>query len=1025
MSLVELSLKRPVTTVMVFVSLVVVGLLAAIRLPLEFLPEFDAPFLFVSIPYAGSTPEEVERTITRPAEEALATLPGVKQINSNSRADAAEIFIEFDWSTQVGLAAIEARERVEAIRKDLPSDLQRIFVFKFSSADQAVLSLRISSGRDLTNSYDLLERKLKRALERLPGVARVELDGVEKPEVQIELLADRVTAHGVDLAELNQRLRDSTFSASAGLVNEGEARFRVQPIGELQSLEQIRALVVNDSGLRLGDIANVQLRPARMDYARHLDMRPAIAVEIFKERGANLVAVGRAALAEVQRIGKDPEMEGIEIFFMGDQAEGVTSSLLELAEAGLIGLVLSVIVLFAFLRHWASTFLVSLAIPICFAMTLGAMYFFGLSLNILSMMGLLLGVGMVVDNAVVAVESIYQQREKWPDNPAKCAVVGVRNVTLAISAGTLCHCVVFLPNIFGEKNFISLNLMHIAITISMSLLASWLVAVSLVPMVSARMKAPEMGVHQDWIMRLRVRYAAMIDWTLRHRVKTMLMMFGLMGVSIIPITMTKMDMFPAGESRDLDLQYELNGVYQLEEMEKAVNQVESFLLANREKFEITMVYSYFNERGNAFTRMVLTDADDARQSSEVIMEEVRKGLPKLAVGDVNFGQGRRGNTSEGLTVSIIGESNTLLNELAPSVQEVLSRVEGVRDVKAAQARGDREIQVRVDRERALSYGFSASQVAQFISVAMRGAPLREYRHNGQEIPVWLRFEGSESQGVADLQGLRIQSPSGELIPLMSLVEVSVGETPTGIRRTNRQTGLELSLNLGKDVTTEDVRKRIEAAMNALSFPAGYRWSFGRGFDQDNEAIGQMLFNTFIALLLIYIVMAAVFESLLYPLAILTSIIFSVFGIYWLFAITGTYFSLMAWIGVLILMGVVVNNGIVMVEHINQLRQEGLSRHDALVQGSRDRLRPVLMTMATTIFGMLPLCMGNTQIGGDGPPYFPMARAIVGGLIFSTIITLAVLPAFYAIFDDWRSASARFIARAIGRGRRAELPLPTP
>lgn len=1018
MSLVEMSLKRPVTTVMVFVSLVVVGVLAAIRLPLEFLPEFDAPFLFVSIPYAGSTPEEVERTITRPAEEALATLPGVKRINSNSRADAAEIFIEFDWSAQVGVAAVEARERVEAIRKDLPSDLQRIFVFKFSSADQAVLSLRISSGRDLTNSYDLLERKLKRPLERLPGVARVDLDGVEQPEVQIELLADRVTAHGVDLAELNQRLRDSTFSASAGLVSEGDSRFRVQPIGELQSLEQIRALVINDSGLRLGDIAEVQLRPARMDYARHLDMRPAIAVEIFKERGANLVAVGRAALAEVQRIGKDPEMEGIEIFFMQDQADGVTSSLLELAEAGLVGLVLSVIVLFAFLRHWASTLLVSLAIPICFAMTLGAMYFFGLSLNILSMMGLLLGVGMVVDNAVVAVESIYQQREKWPHNPAKCAVVGVRNVTLAISAGTLCHCVVFLPNIFGEKNFISLNLMHIAITISMSLLASWLVAVSLIPMVSARMEAPDKGIHQGWVIRLRERYAAMIDWTLRHRIKTMLLMFALMAVSVIPIMNTKMDMFPTGESRDLDLQYELNGVYQLEEMDKAIRQVETYLLANRDKFEIKMVYSYFNERGDAFTRMVLTDADDAKRSSELIMEDVRKGLPKLAVGDVNFGQGRRGNSGEGLTVSIIGNSNTLLNELAPSVQEVLSRVEGVRDVKGTQGRGDREVQVRVDRERALSYGFSASQVAQFIAVAMRGAPLREYRHNGQEIPVWLRFEGSESQGVADLQGLRIRSPSGELIPLMSLVDVSVGETPTGIRRTNRQTSLELSLNLGKDVTADEVRKRIESAMNALSFPAGYRWSFGQGFDQDNEAGMQMLFNTGIALLLIYIVMAAVFESLLYPLAILTSIGFSILGIYWLFAITGTYFSLMAWIGVLILMGVVVNNGIVMVEHINHLRAEGLSRHDALVQGSRDRLRPVLMTMATTIFGMLPLCLGNTQIGGGGPPYFPMARAIVGGLIFSTIITLAVLPAIYAIFDDWRSGSARFLTRAIGRGKRS-------
>jgi len=948
-------------------------------------------------------------------------LPGIKRINSNSRADAAEIFIEFGWDTQVGVAAVEARERIEAIRKDLPSDLQRIFVLKFSTADQAVLSLRISSGRDLTNAYDLLERKLKRPLERLPGVARVDLNGVEQPEVQIELVADRVTAHGIDLVDLNQRLRDSNFSASAGLISEGGSRYRVQPMGELQSLDQIRNLVIDDKGLRLGDVADVGLRPARMDYARHLDMRPAIAVEVFKERGANLVAVGRAALAEVQRIGQDPEMQGIEIFFMQDQADGVTSSLLELAEAGLIGLVLSVVVLFAFLRHWASTLMVSLAIPICFAMTLGAMYFFGLSLNILSMMGLLLGVGMVVDNAVVAVESIYQQREKWPHNPAKCAVVGVRNVTIAISAGTLCHCVVFLPNMFGDKNFISLYLSHIAITITISLLASWLVAVSLIPMISARLEAPQKGLHQGWVVGMRERYATMIAWTLRHRIKTMLLTAALALVSIFPMMKTKSDMFPTGETRDLGLQYELNGIYRLDEMEKAVSQVEQYLLDNKDKFEIRSVYSYFNEQGNAFTAILLTDTEQAKRSSEVIMEEIRKGLPKLAVGTPNFGQGRRGGSSEGLAVTLIGESNTLLNELAPSVREMLMAVEGVRDVKGAQGSSGREIQVRVDRERALSYGLSAANVAQFIAVAMRGAPMREFRHNGQEIPVWLRFQGSESQGIADLRDLKIRAPSGELIPLLSLVDIRTSNTASTIGRVNRQTSLQLSLNLSKDATAEDVRKRIEKAMNALSLPPGYRWSFGGGFDEEDEAGAQMGFNTLIALALIYIVMAAVFESLLYPLAILTSIFFSVLGIYWLFALTGTYFSLMASIGVLILMGVVVNNGIVMVEHINHLREAGLSRHDALVQGSRDRLRPVLMTMATTIFGMLPLCLGNTQVGGDGPPYFPMARAIVGGLIFSTIITLAVLPAIYAIFDDWRSKSGAFFARAIGRGPRAVRP----
>ncbi|MBL0041449.1 MAG: efflux RND transporter permease subunit [Xanthomonadales bacterium] len=1016
MSLVDLSLRRPVTTVMAFISLVVVGLLAAVRLPLEFLPEIDAPFLFIQVPYAGSTPEEVERSIARPAEEVLATLSGIKRINSNSRADAAEIFIEFRWDVDIAIKAVEARDRLEAARDQMPSDVRRFFVFKFSTADQAVLSLRISSGRDLSNAYDLLDRKLKRPLERLPGIARVELQGVQPPEVQIELNADRISAHGIDLASLNARLASSAFSTSGGVISDGDLRYRVQPIGEIESLEAYRNLVIDERGLRLRDIADVRLRPRELDYERRLDMRPAVAVEIFKERGANLVDVGRRALAEVHRIGEDPDMQGIDIFFMQDQAEGVTSSLNELAHAGIIGLLLSVLVLYLFLRHWASTLMVTLAIPICFAMTLGFMYFAGVTLNILSMMGLLLGVGMVVDNAVVAVESIYQQREKWPNDPIRCASVGVKNVTIAISAGTLCHCVVFLPNIFGEPNFISLYLKNVAITITISLLASWLVAISLIPMISARIETPKQGLQQPWVLAFRNRYARAIDWTLHHRGKTMAMMWGLLLLSFVPVSFTKTDMFPSGETREMRMQYELNGIYRLDEVRKGVEQVERYLLDNKEKFEITSVYSYFDERGNAQTSLVLTDDKVAKKASSLIQEEIRAGLPKLAIGSPNFGQGRRGGSSDGLQVSLIGESSELLDELAPLAREVLAKVEGVRDVKTGRAGAEQEIQVRVDRERALRYGFSAEQVAQFIGIAMRGANLREFRHEGQEVPVSVRFQGADSQSIDDLRGLRIKSPSGELVPLMSLVDARVQAGPAAIGRTNRQTAVQLQLNLGKDAPMEQVRPKIEAAMNALSLPAGYRWSFGGGFSDDNEAGAQMGFNTLLALLMIFIVMAAVFESLLYPVAILTSILFSYLGMYWLFAITGTTFSLMAGIGFLILMGVVVNNGIVMVEHINQLREEGLSRHDALVQGSRDRLRPVLMTMATTILGMLPLCIGSTQVGGDGPPYFPMARAIVGGLIFSTIITLLVLPAILAIFDDWRIRSSAFFGRAIKRGR---------
>ncbi|AVP97644.1 AcrB/AcrD/AcrF family protein [Ahniella affigens] len=1013
MSVVSMSLKRPVTTVMVFVSLTLLGLIAALRLPLEYFPDFDAPFLFVQIPYPGSTPEEVERNITRPAEEALATLSRIKSINSQSTANDASIFIEFKWDADVAIKAVEARDRLEAIRKELPSDVQRFNVLKFSSGDQAVLSLRVSSGRDLSNSYELLNRKVKRALERLPGVARVDMAGVEPPEVQIELLADRVSAHGLDLNQLASRIQAANFSVSGGLIEDSGSRFRVQPIGEFHSLDEIRALVLNDAGLRLGDVAQVSLKPKRKDYARHLDLKPAIGIDVFKERGANLVDVGRRALAEVQRIGQDPEMAGIDIFFLQDQAKGVTSSLWELAEAGLIGLVLSIAVLFLFLRNWASTFMVSLAIPISFVITLGIMYFLGYSLNVLSMMGLLLGIGMVVDNAVVAVESIYQQREKYPDDPIRCSVVGVNNVTIAISAGTLCHCVVFLPNIFGEKNFITLNLSHVAIAICVSLLVSWLVAISLIPMISARIPTPKAGLQQGWVTRFRNRYAALVNWTLHHRLQTMLWTGLLVLVSVVPFALTKSEMIQEGQTRDAQLRYELNGLYQLSELDKSISAVERYLLANKEKFEIESVYSYFDERGSANTLLLFTDADVAVRSTDEIKEDIRKGLPNLPIGTVGFGDGPQRPGGQALTISLIGESSTALNELAPEAVRALSKINGIRDARTGVASAETEIQVRVDRDRALRYGFSAQQVAQFIAVAMRGAPMREYRYEGQEIPVWLRFQGSDSTTIDDLRDLKLRAPGGEQVPLLSLVSVSSEPSPVAVSRTNRQTALQVTLSLAPGAVESEVREAIKPVMDAVNLPPGYRWSYGQGFNDSDEALNQMLMNTILALVMIFVVMAAVFESLVYPFGILSTILFSILGIYWLFFLTGTAFDLMAFIGLLILMGVVVNNGIVMVEHINQLQAEGKSRHDALVEGSRDRLRPVIMTMATTILGLLPLCIGTTQIGGDGPPYFPMARAIAGGLVFSTIVTLIVLPTILSLLDDASTAVRTMIRQARG------------
>ncbi len=1018
MNITELSIRRPVTTIMLFVSMVAIGLIASFRLPLEAEPEASIPFFFVSLPYAGSTSEEVERNLVRPVEEALATMPGIESMNSRANAEGGSIQVRFsDWNKNIAIAASEARERIDAIRDQLPDDFRRYFVFRWSTSDREAISLRLTSQIDLTTRADLIERSIKQRLERLPGVARVEVEGVAKQEVLVALDKDRLTAHGVALNTLVQQLQAANFSVSAGQITESGQRLRVQPRGELLELQQLRDLRIDQRGTRLSDVADVELKPQRMDYVRRMDGKPSVGVDIYKERSANLVDLSRGVREEIKRLEQDPSMRGVNIEVTDDQGQAVTSSLLALAEAGGIGLLLSVIVLYAFLRHWPSTLMVSTAIPICFIMTLGFMYFVGISLNIISMMGLLLAVGMLVDNAVVVVESIYQEREKYPNQPWLASIVGTRHVAIALSAGTLCHCVVFLPMMFGEKNIITIYLSQLAVTISFSLLASWLVAISLIPMLSARMKTPP-ALKSPFITALQARYARALRWTLEHRGWSVAGILAISLVSVYPMTHT-----PGGgddnDPTEINIFYQWKGSYSKEEMGKEVARVEQYVNAHRKDFKIERVYSRYSEQGWAQTRLFLT-IDDAEQNKK-IAEEVRKGLPKSARANLGIGwPGGMGDNGQGIQFSLVGDSTQTLQELAADIVPMLNRNPKLRDVRVDTGDANTELTVRVNRERAAAYGFSAQQVAQYVSMALRGSSLRDFHREEIEIPVNVRFAGADDYGVEDLSTFMVRAPNGTDVPLLAMVDVGMSPAATQIQRQSRQTMLQVQAGLAKDVSMEDARKSIEESLNAMQFPPGYGYTFdGGGFNINFDGMAQMMRAIAIALVLMLVIMAAVFESLLFPLAIMSCVLFSIFGVYWLFWITGTEMNIMAVIGILVLMGVVVNNGIVMIEHINNLRRRGLSRTDALVEGSRERLRPIMMTMGTAILAMIPIAL-STKTADGMPPYYPMARAIAGGLAFSTVVSLLFLPTIYAMLDDLRAGTKRLVEKArMTRAQRRE------
>jgi len=1033
----ELSLRRPVTAVMFYVSMVVIGLIAAFRLPLEEMPDVSFPFAFVQLPYQGSTPQEVERTITRPIEETVATVEGVKNIFTNSRADGAQVFIQFDdMSRDMGIAVSQVRDRVDAMRSSLPDDFQRYNIFKFSPSDEPFLRIRFASRRDLSSEYDLLRNRIVRRIERVPGVATVEISGAPAPEVEIAIDPSRLAAHNIGLNELAARLRAANFSVSGGEINDGLRRLRVQPVGEIRSLDQMRLLPLNDKDLQLGDIADIRLKPQRVDIMRRLDGAPAVGIDIRRENNANLVSTTEAVWKEIDEIKQDPSLQGIRFITISDQAESVVSSISELIEAGLMGSALALLVLFYFLRHWPSTLMVTLAIPICIVMTLGTMYFFGLTLNVLTMMGLLLGIGMLVDNAVVVVESIYQYREKYPNDPWRCAIEGTRSVQLAISAGTLTSVIVFAPNIFGERNEISVYLAQVAYTITISLLASWLVAVSLIPMISARLKTPPaILAEHGFVPSLTRRYAAILRWTLEHRWWSFGGIILIFVVSIFPFTWMKTDMFASEAKRELEINFNWRGSYPMLQMSEEVAKVEAFFEARREQYQIRQIYVYFGEQGFAGVRLTLEDEGyscdsgptivmswvglrsrtECLRSPEKITEEMRKALPKLARAELRIGGGNGpvsnpNSMDRSVSVQINGDSSTELERMGNELIPLFAALPELRDVRLDIGDVNSEVRASVNRERAARFGFTSTEVAQYIAIALNGAVLREFREGDQLIPVRARFEGAEQFRLDQLDSLTLRRADGSTVPLRSVVDLAIVQAPSVINRQNRQTTLAITANLAPGIEMEKAQEAILKLQNRIKLQPGYSLGLGQDFNFGEEAMNQMLLNTALAFLLIFIIMAALFESMVYPMAILSSVIFSVLGVGWLFWATGTTFSIMAFIGILVLMGVVVNNGIVMVEHINNLRREGRPRAESLVEGCKERLRPVLMTMGTTILGMIPLCFGSTSLGGDGPPYYPMARAIVGGLAFSTVVTLLFLPTIYSLMDDLAEWVKRVVRR---------------
>lgn len=1005
-TLATFALKRPITVIMIFLSLLLTGIISSRLLPLEKLPGIDIPQLWINVPYPDASPAEVERLITRPIEESLATISGINRMRSTSHAGGSDIQLEFDWDANINAKSIEARENVDAIRHLLPRDVERVLVYQFNTNDFPIFQLRISSEQDLSMAYDLLDRNLKRPLERVQGVSKVELYGVDKRQISIRLDPDKLVALHIDRALLVKKLNENNFSMAAGHFYDNGEKVMVNPVGEYRSIDEIKNLIVQDNIL-LKDIASVEMTLPIPWEGRHLDQTYAIGMNILKESNANLVEVSKRVLDVIDQVNDNPQFNGINLYIMDDTAKGVTDSLSDLLNAGLLGALLSVGVLYLFLRQFVTTMIVVLSVPISICITLGVMYFAGYSLNILSMMGLLLAVGMLVDNSVVITESIFQEKQKT-DDIVEATKKGVNKVSLAVIAGTATTMIVFLPNIVGKKIDITIFLEHVAISICISLFASLLIAQTLIPLLTSKIKSHvKPSQKQAKASRFEHFYLKSLRWTHHHKIATSIIALLILFSIAIPLQVVTGDEEQNFSDNRLFISWEINDQFNYDTAEKIITKMENYLYSNKDAFLIDSVYSYYAAH-SLQTTLILHDGELPISVNE-LKDRIRENLPQFVRATPRFGfdQGNGG----GVQINLTGISTDVLIELKNNLIPLIEHIDGITDVTSDTRGEKKEMQISVDRTAAFRHGLSTQDVSSAIALALRGQPLRTYRHGDSgELDIWLNYDLKVKKSIDELKKLPVIEHDGKIITLDNVATMTIKPALSEIRRYNRQTAITIQANLD-DMTLEEAKEKLETTLSTVALPSGYNYSLDGSFVRQDETENIMGQNMILAVCMIYIVMAALFESLLLPTAVITSLLFSFVGVFWAFLITGSSMSVMGMIGMLILMGIVVNNGIVLVDRINQLIEKGEEIETAVMQGCKDRLRPILMTVSTTILGLIPLALGNTQVGGDGPTYAPMAIAIIGGLTFSTVTSLYLVPLAYVLLLRLKAYTSKLIGNS--------------
>lgn len=1023
MALTDLAIRRPVATAMAYLIVVSLGAVAFVYLPVDLLPRIEFPRLSVTVDYPNVGPEEMETIVTDPLENALSGIPNLERLTSRSEEGRSRISLEFARTVNIDEAANDVRAALDRMRDDLPIEAEPPAIWKFDADAQDIVTLSVASRRDLSGTTRLLERELAQRFEQIPGVGAITIVGGVYREIQVQIRRDRLRAAGLTGDDVVEALARENIQLPGGNVRDGYADLYVRTRGEYANLDEIAATVVrtSESGapIRVRDVAGVVDGYQDVENLAEVDGRPVVRLRVQKQSGANTVSVVDRIREEVAAI--NAERDDVHVNIDRDQSQFIRESIANVRSSSLFGGLLAVVVLYVFLRNGASTAIIALAIPISIIAAFAVLYFTGLTLNQMTFGGLALGIGMMVDNAIVVIENIVRQRREGKD-AAAAASVGTREVSGAVVASTLTTCVIFLPVVFMGTTSGQL-FQTLALVVMFTLACSLLVALTLVPVLATRFLRSESDDAEQssrvgrLFARLDQAYGRALERALGRRRIVLAVTVLAVALAAGAATRIPVELAPELDTDAIDVELEMaRGTSMavartyLEELERVVRPI----LPEGEVASVaTQMWS-----DNAEVEIRLVEASRRTVDPSELADRLRRAtMGKIPGAEIRVDAQsglwvlRRlfsaSGGNEAVEVQLRGYDLDAARALAREVRARMATVPGVVEVDVSQQEGRPERNLYFDRARIAAAGLAVQDVAAAVQTGVAGRRAGYFREGGEQFPISVRLRPDDRLAADDLRGLPIRTPGGQILPLSSLVRAEAGRGPTTIDRIDGQRVTYVTANLESGVALGEAVAGIRRATADLPMPPGFSLTFGGAWREQVQASRDFTIAIVLALALVYMVMAAQFERFLDPVLVMSSVPVALVGVVPALLLTGTTLNIQSVMGLVMLVGIVVNNAIVLVDYINMRRRDdGVDAQAATVIAARTRLRPILMTTATTVLGLLPLALG---LGEGAGLQAPLARVVVGGLTASTLVTLFLVPVLYVSLARRRERHAEAAA----------------